>query len=32
VLDGAEQIDKGATEAIDGPSHHHAELAPAGIL
>src|SRR6516164_6890017 len=32
VLDGAEQVDKGAAKPIDGPSHHHIEPAPAGIF
>ena len=32
MLDGAEQIDQGPAEPIDGPGHDDVELAPAGVL
>jgi hypothetical protein len=32
VLDRAKQVDKGSTQAIDGPHHHDIELPAAGIL
>jgi hypothetical protein len=32
VFDYAQEIDKGAAEAVNGPSHDHVELPPTGAL